>query len=86
VQPAVEGCVLRVCDNGLGIPDTHRASVFRRFHRAHAGRDHELGNEGAGLGLVIVAECVRAMNGSIRFESTEGEGTTFVVDLPAAKH
>jgi signal transduction histidine kinase len=84
VAPEAAGCLLRVRDNGLGIPEADRANVFRRFHRAHASRDRELGNDGAGLGLVIVAECVRALNGTIRFESIEGTGTTFVVQLPAA--
>ena len=84
VAPHVGGCLLHVRDNGLGIPESDRAHVFRRFHRAHASRDRELGNDGAGLGLVIVAECVRALNGTIQFESAEGAGTTFTVQLPAA--
>jgi signal transduction histidine kinase len=71
-----------VRDNGLGIPEGERAHIFRRDVRAHASRDAELGNDGAGLGLAIVAECVKAMRGRIQVESVEGEGTTFTVRLP----
>lgn len=72
----------RVRDNGLGIPKADLPKVFRRFYRGHASRDAELGNDGVGLGLAIVAECVKGMRGTITVDSTEGEGTTFVVSLP----
>jgi signal transduction histidine kinase len=78
-------CQLRVRDNGLGIPAEDQPSVFRRFFRAHASRDRELGNDGIGLGLAIAAECVTAMRGTLTFESTEGVGTTFIVTLPKSQ-
>jgi signal transduction histidine kinase len=71
-----------VRDNGLGIPDSDLSKVFRRHYRGHAARDAELGNDGVGLGLAIVAECVRAMRGTITVDSAEGEGSTFTVTLP----
>jgi len=71
-----------VRDNGLGIPDDRLPTIFHRFVRAHAALDEELGNKGSGLGLAIVAECVEAIGGSIRAESTLGEGTSFFVTLP----
>jgi len=73
---------LRVRDNGLGIPKADLPKVFRRFYRGHAARDAELDNDGVGLGLAIVAECVKGMRGSITVDSIEGEGTSFVVTLP----
>ncbi|HET9372196.1 MAG TPA: HAMP domain-containing sensor histidine kinase [Vicinamibacterales bacterium] len=73
----------RVRDNGLGIAEADRPHIFQRFVRAHAARDGELGNDGLGLGLAIAAECVKAMRGSIAVESTVGDGTTFVLTLPA---
>jgi signal transduction histidine kinase len=73
--------VISVRDNGLGIPEADRAAIFDRFYRAHADLDSTLGVSGTGLGLAIVAECVDAMGGSIRFESTLGEGSTFFVTL-----
>ena len=72
----------RVHDNGLGIAEADRPRIFRRFVRAHAARDGALGNDGVGLGLAIASECAKAMRGSISVESTEGEGTTFVLRLP----
>jgi signal transduction histidine kinase len=71
-----------VRDNGLGIPESSQATVFRRFVRAHADRDAELKVRGSGLGLAIAAECVEAVGGSIRVDSTLGVGTSFFVTIP----
>lgn len=75
-------CVICVRDNGLGIPDADQAAVFDRFFRAHAHLDSELGVTGTGLGLAIAVECVHALGGSIRCESSVGDGTTFLITLP----
>jgi signal transduction histidine kinase len=74
--------LLIVRDNGLGIPFEHRQAIFQRSFRAHADLDGELGNEGFGMGLTIVQECLRELNGSIDVESTPGEGSRFTVRLP----
>jgi two-component system, OmpR family, sensor histidine kinase ResE len=74
--------VISVRDNGLGIPENDRDAIFDRFFRAHAHMDGELGVSGSGLGLAIVAECVGALGGTIRCQSTLGEGTTFRITLP----
>jgi signal transduction histidine kinase len=71
-----------VRDNGLGIPDDSLSEIFRRFVRVHADRDSELGVRGSGLGLAIAVECVEAVGGQIRVESTVGAGTSFFVSLP----
>ena len=70
-------------DNGLGIPEPDQEWIFERFFRAHAHLDRELGITGSGLGLAIVADCVRALNGSIRCESVVGKGSTFFIVLPS---
>ena len=82
--PTTDAAAVRiaVCDNGLGIPADHLTTVFRRFTRAHAARDSELGVRGSGLGLAIAAECAEAVGGHIRVESTVGLGTTFFLDVP----
>jgi signal transduction histidine kinase len=77
-------CILQVRDNGLGIPEAHLESIFRRFYRAHPDRDEELGASGSGLGLFITQECVTALRGTISVASMPGVGTTFTVTLPAA--
>jgi signal transduction histidine kinase len=74
--------LLSVRDNGLGIPPEHRHAIFQRSYRAHAERDDELGNEGFGMGLTIVQECLRELGGRIEVDSTPGEGSRFIVRLP----
>jgi signal transduction histidine kinase len=78
-------CTVTVRDNGIGITHPETQPIFKRFYRGHVARDAELGTSGMGLGLSIVADCVEALNGSIRVESSPGEGTTFFLELPGAK-
>jgi signal transduction histidine kinase len=80
---ADQTCTLCVRDNGLGIPEADQSTIFARFFRAHSHLDMTLGVSGTGLGLAIVAECVQALGGSIRCESTVGQSTTFFVTLPS---
>lgn len=74
--------LIRVSDNGPGIPENHLPRIFERFYRIDAGRSRELG--GTGLGLSIVKNLTESMDGSVRVESQEGVGTTFEVSLPRA--
>jgi PAS domain S-box-containing protein len=73
--------VLRVVDQGIGIPAGDQARIFERFERAVAG--HHYG--GFGLGLWIVRQIVEALGGTIGVESRLGEGSTFTVKLPLAE-
>ncbi len=75
-------CRLVVRDNGIGIPADRIGSIFDRFSRAHADRDDLYGVTGVGLGLSIVADCVRAMGGRVAVESSEELGTAFLITLP----
>lgn len=75
-------CRLVVRDNGIGIPADRIDSIFDRFSRAHADRDDLYGVTGVGLGLSIVADCVRAMGGRVAVESSEELGTAFFITLP----
>jgi two-component system phosphate regulon sensor histidine kinase PhoR len=75
--------VIRVIDDGPGIPREHRARIFERFYRIDAGRSRELG--GTGLGLSIVKHWVEAMGGSIRVDPAEDKGTVFTVSLALAR-
>ncbi|MGF7130087.1 signal transduction histidine kinase [Paraburkholderia sp. EB58] len=68
---------LRVSDTGVGIGASDRERVFKEFERAT-----EDDIPGAGLGLAIVRELTRVLGGQIRFDSNEGEGTSFEITFP----
>ena len=71
--------VLRVVDDGPGIPAELQSEVFQRFARADTSRSHRAGS--TGLGLAIVSAVVRAHGGGITLRSVAGN-TEFVVYLP----
>ncbi|TIC81753.1 ATP-binding protein [Nocardioides sp. GY 10127] len=81
--------LVRITDNGIGVPADLRDTVFDRLTRVHG----HLGVTGSGLGLSICRTIVERHGGTIRCEEadpaaglagTGGPGTTFVLDLPAA--
>lgn len=65
--------VIRVSDNGIGIPAEHRERIFRIFERATPGNDFE----GTGIGLAIVKKAMDRMGGEIDVFSGSDEGATF---------
>jgi signal transduction histidine kinase len=67
-----------VADTGVGISPAD-LPVFERSYRADASRS---GSE-SGLGLAIAKSIVELHRGSIRAESTPGQGSTFIVEIPA---
>jgi heavy metal sensor kinase len=71
---------IAISDSGPGIPIEHLSHIFDRFYRVDRARSREQG--GAGLGLSIVRELVRAHGGDVTVHSVPGEGSTFVVHLP----
>ena len=71
-----------VADSGLGIPASEHRRIFEKFYRLDPDMTRGIG--GTGLGLYICRELVRRMDGKIWVESKLGEGSTFVVELPAA--
>lgn len=73
--------VLRVMDEGPGIPAADLAHLFQRFYRAQYSRDRKTG--GAGLGLAIVKAIVVAHRGTIDAENRPEGGAVFTVRLPA---
>jgi signal transduction histidine kinase len=75
--PRVE---IEVRDPGVGIPAEQLNQVFERFHRIDNGLARE--TEGMGLGLAIARRIVELHGGTIRAESTPGEGSAFRVVLP----
>jgi two-component system phosphate regulon sensor histidine kinase PhoR len=77
-----EQLALVVADNGIGIPQDDLDRIFERFYRVDSSRARATG--GFGLGLAIVHSLVAAMGGSLTVESTEGEGSRFIVFLRVA--
>jgi PAS domain S-box-containing protein len=66
-----------VSDNGPGIPDHLREHVFDRFRHGDSSK-----HSGVGLGLTIAREIITRMGGRIDYESRDGQGATFFIDIP----
>ena len=75
-----EDIIIRVKDEGAGIPIEDLPYIFERFYRVDHSRDKETG--GAGIGLTITKEIVEAHGGKIAIESFPGHGTEVIVTLP----
>lgn len=72
--------VLKVRDNGIGIPKEMQEKVFERFQRVDNGTTRS--NEGSGIGLSIVKSLVEIQGGKITIESGEDFGTEFCIKFP----
>lgn len=83
IERVSDDAVFTVRDHGIGIPVADQARLFEAFHRASNVGE----TPGTGLGLLIVKRCVDMHRGAISFQSSNGQGTTFVVRIPLfAKH
>jgi PAS domain S-box-containing protein len=71
---------LRVQDTGVGIPAVEIPKLFDRFHRVPNARSRT--HEGSGIGLALVHELVKLHRGSMRVESTVGQGSAFIISVP----
>jgi signal transduction histidine kinase len=71
--------VIRVRDNGIGVPADKREHLFERFYRAHEGMT---AIEGTGLGLNIVRETVESQGGRAWAEYPDEGGSIFAIALP----
>ena len=82
IQVAVvrwEACTkIDITDTGRGIPESHQATIFKRFYREP--EVHSI--EGIGIGLYLTREIISKQNGRIKVTSAVGTGTTFTIFLP----
>ncbi len=80
VKKQQQKLVVKISDEGVGIPDEKLNKIFERFYRVDKARSRKLG--GTGLGLAISREMIEAHGGNIWADSKEGEGTTVLFTLP----
>ncbi len=73
-----------VRDTGIGISEAKIMHIFDRFFQVDG--THKRNYEGSGIGLALVKEMVELHKGSIKVESTEGQGTTFIAELAIGKN
>ncbi len=78
--------LIRVRDEGIGIPVAEHRAIFEKFVRGSRAKAD--GFTGTGIGLSIVHQIVKAHGGAVQVESAPGHGSTFAVSLPlrAAHH
>jgi len=77
LQQVEQHLIVSVTDQGSGIPQESLPLIFDRFYRVRSERA-----TGTGLGLYICKQIINAHRGKIWAESTFGQGTTFLIDLP----
>lgn len=75
-----KNAVIKIEDNGIGVPEAERDKIFERFYRLDDSRARDTG--GTGLGLAIVKEAVLMHNGKISVTSSENGGSIFTISLP----
>lgn len=83
VEKSSKGVIIKVEDNGIGIPPNAQDRIFERFYRVDKSRSKELG--GTGLGLSIVKHAAIYHGGTVSVESDK-DGSTFTVELPNLTH
>jgi two-component system, OmpR family, sensor histidine kinase SenX3 len=81
LTPDIDTVLLRVRDQGVGIPEKELKRIFKRFYRVRNGLTDQV--KGTGLGLFIVRSIARHYGGDAYAESEgEGRGSTFTIRLP----
>jgi signal transduction histidine kinase len=77
-----DSVTIAVQDAGSGIAAAEHARIFEKFYRVSTGLVHDV--QGSGLGLAIVKQVIEAHGGRVEVRSAPGQGSAFVIHLPAA--
>lgn len=77
IERSINGVLIKITDNGIGIDERHLTRIFDMFYRA------TMTAEGTGLGLYLVKDALNDLGGSIDVKSSKDVGTTFEVYLPS---
>lgn len=80
LREEADNIMMKVTDNGIGIPAAYREKIFEKFFRVPTGDRHNA--KGHGLGLSYIGQVIRRHSGSITVDSHEGIGSTFTITLP----
>ncbi|WP_146192264.1 hybrid sensor histidine kinase/response regulator transcription factor [Marinilabilia rubra] len=83
IQQSKNHVTINVSDTGEGIPKDQQNNIFQRYYRAtNAINSQEVGS---GVGLILSRQLVELHHGKISFESEEGKGSTFTIELLKGK-
>ena len=82
-EDVINGIVIKIKDNGIGISKDHQDKIFDKLYRVPTGDRHDV--KGFGLGLSYVKSIIEKHNGKIKVESQLLSGSTFIIQLEAAK-
>ena len=83
-ESAVQKAVIKIADNGIGIPQKELSKIFDRFYQVVTSKTN--GYEGTGIGLSLAKELVEIHHGEIAVESEVKKGTTFILSFPLGKN
>jgi signal transduction histidine kinase len=76
VDSTPEEVIIKIEDNGEGIPPDKLEKIFDMFYRASEN------SEGSGLGMYIVKNVIKKLDATIDVNSVDREGTTFIIKIP----
>ena len=82
-EDVINGIVIKIKDNGIGSSKDHQDKIFDKLYRVPTGDRHDV--KGFGLGLSYVKSIIEKHNGKIKVESQLLSGSTFIIQLEAAK-
>lgn len=82
VSAIVGKVLIKISDNGIGIPKAELTKLFKKFSRGSNAK--EAYTDGSGLGLFIVKEIIDGHGGQITVTSDEGRGSVFTISLPVS--